>query len=223
MQIMKLNQVLGAWYPILRPEFNKDYMVNIGRSIGLVPEDKLQPAYLNIFRSLELTPPESVKVVIIGQDPYPGGEADGLAFSSNFNSRVPYSLQVIFDELEEEGFGSRFRASLDDWAEQGVLLLNTHLTTVLGTINAHANIGWDEFTSVILDRTVDNTPVYMVWGNPAKALVKQALPAATPNLLFWSHPAATRYGSPFKGCGHFKEANRILESQGKKPIIWNPK
>lgn len=151
--------------------------------------------------------------------PYPGGHADGLAFSSG-NGKLPYSLDIIFDELKSEGYERPKGVSLEGWARQGVLLLNTHLTTVLNNVNAHDRLGWDKFTGDVLNHTIVNDPVYLIWGLPAKLVAgKHLLPAS--RVLFAPHPAAERFGYKFIGCNHFKDTNRILEEQNKTPIQWN--
>lgn len=218
-----LEQALGAWYPLLSQEFSKQYMIDIGYQLQQDVK-KLQPKFDNVFRALQLCPPEKVKVVIIGQDPYPGGQADGLAFSSG-DGTLPYSLQIIFNELTNSGLGTRTKTSLEDWAEQGVLLLNVHLTTLRSHMNAHSEIGWDEFTGKILHFCA-NKPgtIFLAWGGPAKAsahkYVVGGFNVAKRIVLYHSHPRAHNYGYPFIGCGHFVNANRILMEQKRAPINW---
>ncbi len=222
----QVQQALGAWMPVVSHLFKEPFMANIGEAISR-DIDKLQPAYENVFRALTLCQPDKVKVVIIGQDPYPGGEADGLCFSTGTGTR-PYSLDIIFKELKAEGFGIRTNTSLEDWAEQGVLLLNTHLTTTKGSVNAHANIGWDRFTGEILRWIIWRVPaaVFMLWGRPAQEVFRKANNHDLANTLLrleCPHPAAQRYGYKFLGCDHFKLANEYLIEHGKKPIEWTSK
>ena len=167
--MVDIQQQQGTWYPAVSHLFNTDWMKDLGRQLGQ-DIDKLQPPLNKIFRAFTLTPVEKVKVVIIGQDPYPGGQADGLAFSCG-NDNIPYSLQVIFDSLEKTYKVRRTKLSLDDWAEQGVLLLNTCLTTRKGGIKAHAGLNWDRFVTVALKALQQHT-IFMCWGNDAKNFMK---------------------------------------------------
>ena len=131
--VLNMKEALGQWYPVVMPILKEPVGANISNVLSRDERD-LQPKLPKIFRALQLTPPDKVKVVILGQDPYPGGHADGLAFSSGINN-VPESLRQIFLNMEQNGFKRRIRQSLVDWAEQGVLLLNTSLTTTTGCIN----------------------------------------------------------------------------------------
>jgi uracil-DNA glycosylase len=208
-------------------------MMYIGQVLGR-DNDRLQPKLENVFRALKLTPPDKVKVVINGQDPYPGGHADGLAFSSGI-SEIPYSLGVIYDELDREGLGSGAfemcvrKPSLEDWAEQGVLLLNRTLTTVKGSCNYHGDIGWELLTGRVLQLIAMSIPkmVYMVWGSYAKDTIREfVLPVLkrneeTPLILNAPHPSAQRHGYNFVGCGHFSKCNEYLIAHNKTPIQWN--
>lgn len=219
-----IEHALGAWYPLLAPEFGKPYMQHIGTVLGgaNLHDGRLQPAPENIFRAFKLCPPEKLKVVIIGQDPYPGGQADGLAFSSG-DGTLPYSLRIIFNELTNSDFGMRTKPSLEDWAEQGVLLLNVHLTTLRSHVNAHSEVGWDEFTGKVLQicATIPGT-IFLAWGGPAKISIYKYVGTSNTkiHIMYHTHPRAHNYGFPFIGCGHFVNANRILQSQGKEPIEW---
>ena len=222
--ILNIEHALGAWYPLLSDEFKKPYMMNIGMTL-MKDKENLEPALGNVFRAFSLCPPDKLKVVIIGQDPYPGGHADGLSFSSGLQDMpAPYSLKIIYEELEVEGFGKRSKLSLEDWAEQGVLLLNTHLTTLTGAINAHADIGWDQFTGTVLNLAVAMPNiVYLVWGRPASNIITryvENIPGSAGLILKHTHPAANRYGYKFAGCGHFEKANEYLIANRKEPIKW---
>lgn len=223
-----LTKALGAWYPALQPLFAEPWMIHIGNALAR-DEPRLQPALPDVFRALELTPPKAVKVVIIGQDPYPGGQADGLAFSCGKGGKA-YALSVIYEELERDGFGLRKSRTLEDWASQGILLLNRSLTTVLGMCGGHHDIGWEKFTGVILGLIAANVPnmVFMVWGSSAKdSMQEYVLPVLAHRtgsvcILYAPHPSAQRHGYDFIGCSHFSKCNQYLSAHGKQPIIWNP-
>lgn len=209
---------LGQWYPVVADLFQDELMVNIGKHLGM-DIDKLAPPLNSIFRAYELTAPNNVKVVVLGQDPYPTkGQATGLSFSSG-NGTIPYSLQEIFKALELEGFGKRTNPVLDDWAAQGVLMLNTVLTTRVGEIKAHANIGWQKFVAHTLN-SLGGEPIYMLWGKDAQKFVLDEIDFNHAYIIDTNHPAAVRYGSRFQP--NFRQVNEVLVKAGKTPIIWNP-
>jgi len=168
------------------------------------------------LRALQLTPPESVRVVILGQDPYHGrGQAEGLAFSVAPGIAVPPSLRNIFTELRRD-LGTAFPpfpapgGSLVRWARQGVLLLNTCLTVEEGQPASHAGRGWELLTDAVIRKvSQDAAPaVFMLWG--AHAQTKRVLIDASRHLvLLANHPSplsALRPPVPFIGCGHFSQA-----------------
>lgn len=186
-----------------------------------IDESRLCPRPDKIFRAFELTNPETIRVVILGQDPYAQpGIADGLAFSCGANI-IPYSLGVIYKELNRTGYNLRTQPSLLGWAQQGVLLLNTSLTTVNNHIGYHDKIGWNLFVraAVNLIRTRKDI-VYLGWGESAKNVLHDTLPEG--EILLAAHPAASKYGSKatFAGCDHFRMANSYLEKCLHWPINW---
>lgn len=196
------------------------------QSLSKTPANKLAPAPSDIFNSLEATAPEDVKVIIIGQDPYINGEAHGLAFSSQ--KGITPSLRVIFKELELEYGVKRTDPKLSDWASQGVLLLNTILTTELGITLAHKNYGWQKFTTEIVRYVVNlqNPVVVMTWGGHARNFWSDVVKSTDVDLthvynLDTCHPQAENYGScKFTGCNHFRLANDWLCNHDRKPIKW---
>lgn len=130
------------------------------------------------FRALRLVSPEAARVVVFGQDPYPGaGHADGLAFSAPRSTRP--SLRRIFDVLEADRPGWKRPRSgrLDAWAQQGVLLLNPALSVEVGRANSHTNLGWQAFTSQIVEALSRRAtpPTFMLWGAQAKVFLEAAL------------------------------------------------
>jgi uracil-DNA glycosylase len=223
---MNQKEKLKTWYPILKDEFDKDYMKFIGQQLAKVPD--LCPHVDNVFKAYELTPPEDVKVVILGQDPYPGaGMAHGLSFST-LGQKMPASLRIIFDELVDSGLSTVRRSNKDltDWAEQGVLMLNSVLTTKQGQALAHGTWGWQNFTGKTLEYLM-NSPqpiIYMVWGKSALGLINSKWGGHETNIVLQScHPAAQLYGGSQKFIGnkHFIKANDLLVQQGLKPIVWD--
>ena len=177
------------------------------------------------LRALELTPPESVRVVILGQDPYHGrGQAEGLAFSVASGVALPPSLRNIFKELERD-LGTPFPAfpnpggSLVRWAKKGVLLLNTCLTVEEGQPASHAGKGWEVLTDAIIRKVSDEAQpaVFMLWG--AHAQSKRTLIDGTRHLVLTAnHPSplsALRPPQPFIGCGHFGKARAWRDRKEK--------
>jgi len=177
------------------------------------------------LRALELTPPEAVRVVILGQDPYHGpGQANGLAFAVAPGVKPPPSLRNIFKELAREfGRAPQPEGLLDHWARQGVLLLNTSLTVEDGQAGSHADIGWQALTGRIFDHLVESERplAFLLWGAHAQAMRRSG--AARHLWLCANHPSplsALRPPAPFIGCGHFRRANEFLRAQGAPPIDW---
>lgn len=173
------------------------------------------------LRALQLTPPESVRVVILGQDPYHGrGQAEGLAFSVAPGVALPPSLRNIFKELQRD-LGTPFPhfpepgGSLARWARQGVLLLNTCLTVEEGRPASHSGRGWEVLTDAVIQKISQGTTpvVFMLWG--AHAQSKRVLIDASRHLLLIAnHPSplsALRPPMPFIGCGHFSQAQAWCE------------
>ena len=181
------------------------------------------------FRALQLTPLRDVKVVILGQDPYHGaGQAHGLAFSVPVGVRIPPSLRNIQKEILRDERVPKLtpQTSLDHWARQGVLLLNTCLTVEEGAPASHAKQGWEALTDGIIQAVwaKSSSVVFMLWGAHAQAkagLLTQPQPHH--QLLLSNHPSplsALRPPKPFIGCGHFGLANAHLRENGLSPIDW---
>lgn len=191
--------------------------------------DALCPHRGNVFRALELTPPDAVRVVILGQDPYHGpGQAHGLAFSVPLGVPAPPSLRNIFKEIDRDigrdtgANGSEPPATdLTRWACQGVLLLNAVLTTELGLAGAHRGLGWHDLTDDVI-RSVSAGPepvAFMLWGGDARA--KKALIDASRHLVLEAaHPSPLSAWRGFLGCGHFSAANAWLTDRGLRPVDW---
>ncbi|MCW7542026.1 uracil-DNA glycosylase [Aquabacterium sp. A7-Y] len=182
----------------------------------------------DVFRALELTPLGSVKVVILGQDPYHGADqAHGLSFSVPASQKLPPSLRNIYKEIAADlGQVPGRQGDLSHWAEQGVLLLNTVLTVEAGQPQSHAKRGWEELTDALIAHVSRHGPpsVFLLWGAPAQR--KQALIDTSRHAVFCAnHPsplAAQRPPVPFLGCRHFSRANAWLAEHrpGEAPIAW---
>jgi uracil-DNA glycosylase len=188
---------------------------------------QIYPEAKNIFRALNLTPLEKVRVVIIGQDPYHGkNQAQGLSFSVPTELRNPPSLQNIFKELELE-LGKKpeaevkFGGDLSCWAKQGVLLLNAVLTVEAGKAGSHANRGWEDLTDEVIRIVSEESEniVFMLWG--AYARKKKDLIDNKKHLILEStHPSPFSAHSGFFGSGHFAKANRWLKSKNLDETVW---
>ena len=184
------------------------------------------PPIADRYWALELTPPYTVRVVILGQDPYHrAGQAHGLAFSVAAGVRPPPSLVNIYKELHADlGIARPGHGSLDHWARQGVLLLNTVLTVAEGRPNSHAKQGWEAVTDAIVAHVADGPrPVaFVLWGDKAQAKA-DAIPAlADPRHLVLRsvHPSPLSARRGFHGSKPFSQVNAFLTAQGQTPIDW---
>lgn len=178
------RNALPGWTPALQNEL----IDKLRRASGTRPIAPADP-----FRALRFAPPEGVKVVILGQDPYPKpGHADGLAFSAGQGR--PHSLQRVFKVLaaDRPGFTPPPSWALDGWARQGVLLLNPTLTVEQGAVGSHMNCGWHALTSIIVKTlcSLPEPPTFSLWGKPANAFFDEHTPAgAAPRVLRTRHPS----------------------------------
>jgi uracil-DNA glycosylase len=181
------------------------------------------PAPRQVFAALEACPPEAVKVVILGQDPYPTpGHAHGLAFSAEADVRpLPRSLANIYKEMQADLGACPPNGDLHFWAVQGVLLLNTVLTVPAGEANGHARLGWQALTGAVLARLAgDGRPrVYMLWGKPAQQAARD-IPAPCNLKLEAPHPSPLSAHRGFFGSRPFSRANIWLQDHGLTPINW---
>jgi uracil-DNA glycosylase len=184
----------------------------------------IYPAKVDWFTAFELTPLNEVKVVILGQDPYHGpDQAHGLSFSVLSQNKIPPSLRNIFKELttDIEGFITPSHGCLQQWAEQGVLLLNSVLTVEKGKAHSHAKCGWETFTDNAIEylNATQSGVVYLLWG--AHAQKKARLINSDKNLILTSaHPSPLSAHRGFLGCQHFSKTNIYLEKNGKSSIDW---
>ncbi len=177
-----------------------------------------------IFNALTRTQPNDTRVVILGQDPYhTPGKADGLAFSipEGFAGRLD-SLGNIFKEISNDLGVARTRTDLSDWADQGVLLLNTALSAPQGDAKGHAKLGWDSLTEQILARLADQPRAYLLWGRPAAKAAKAVDPLQ--NLkIETAHPSPLSAYRGFFGSCPFSRVNAWLHAQDRPGINWgNP-
>ena len=187
---------------------------------------RIYPPQGTRLRALELTPLDGVKVVILGQDPYHGaGQAHGLAFSVQPGVRTPPSLVNIFKELKADlGLPVPTHGNLENWARQGVLLLNNALTVEEALPGSHQKRGWEEITdAVVATVAARQTPcVFLLWGSHAqkKAARLAGLSDGAHLMLKAPHPSPLSAHAGFLGCRHFSQANAFLEAQGRGAVDW---
>ncbi len=215
-----------SWKEVLKEEFDKEYFVELS---AFVKEEYAKtlclPKGKEIFNAFKYTPFDQVKVVIIGQDPYPTpGHAHGLCFSVQEHVKpFPPSLQNIFREIQTDlGLPFPDNGNLERWAKQGVLLLNAVLTVRAGQSRSHQGKGWEIFTNAVIKSISDKKEnvVFLLWGGDAKK--KSALiDRSKHHVLMSGHPSplSANRGYWF-GNKHFSQTNKILQSVGLKEIKW---
>lgn len=218
-------RIEDSWKNALAGEFGKPYFESLVRFLHeeKAAGKKIFPPGSQIFRAFELTPVSHVKVVILGQDPYHGlGQAHGLSFSVPDGVPAPPSLKNIFKEIESDlGIRMSGYPNLENWARQGVLLLNAVLTVRSGEAASHSRIGWTEFTDAVIKYISDNCEgvVFMLWGNFARSK-RDLIDRSRHHVLEAAHPSPLARGA-FFGCRHFSQANNLLAAQGRTPIDWH--
>ena len=213
-----------TWKNALASEFEKPYFASLVRFLHAERQAgrRVFPPGSQIFRAFELTPVQQVKVVILGQDPYHGpGQAHGLSFSVPEGVQAPPSLKNIFKEIETDlGIRMSGYPNLENWARQGVLLLNAVLTVRCAEAASHSRSGWQEFTDAVIRYISDNCEgvVFMLWGNFARTK-SELIDHSRHCVLEAAHPSPLARGA-FFGCRHFSKANEYLTSIGRTPIDW---
>lgn len=209
-----------------RPELEdlQDYLTNDEKQYG-----RYYPEKKNLFRAFELTPLEDVRVVIIGQDPYPSKtkttseiRAQGLSFSVSRTSDIPPSLVNIFKELKSDipTFNIPNHGDLSNWAKQGVLLLNKCLTVLPNMAKSHKEI-WNGFLYRVIEAIILVNPkcIFVLWGREAQKLNKM-IRGRCPTLEC-GHPSGANRANTFIGCKHFSKINELLANDYRGPIDWN--
>ena len=213
-----------SWKDALQEEFGKEYFKKLTEFVrGEYLSAKVFPPPKFIFHAFELSPFDTVKVVILGQDPYHGnGQAHGLSFSVPEKVGMPPSLQNIYKEICADVGGEMPKhGNLEHWATQGVLLLNATLTVRAHTAGSHQDKGWEEFTDAVI-KTLSDTKehlVFLLWGNYARK--KSELIDWDKHLILESaHPSPFSAYSGFFGNKHFSQTNAYLQKHGREPIQW---
>ncbi|MEE2862224.1 MAG: uracil-DNA glycosylase [Paracoccus sp. (in: a-proteobacteria)] len=174
-----------------------------------------------VFAALKATTPEAVRVVILGQDPYPTpGHANGLAFSVTPETPLPRSLKNIFRELQDDVGAAPPTGDLSNWARQGVLLLNSALSVTPGNAGAHAGWGWSNLARDAVAEVQRHHPLaFLMWGNHAKKTLA-GLPRPQDMVVATAHPSPLSARRGFFGSRPFSRINAWLESQGQPPVDW---
>ncbi|MFV0425003.1 MAG: uracil-DNA glycosylase [Bacilli bacterium] len=212
------------WDEILEKEFSKEYYLNLRQF--LKEEYKTQTIYPNmydIYNAFKYSSFKKTKVVILGQDPYINeNQAHGLSFSVKKGVKTPPSLKNIYKEIKTDiGIDMDDHGELTNWANQGILLLNTTLTVRAKKSFSHKGKGWEKFTDNIIQKLNEKKEpvVFLLWGNHAKSKEKLI---TNPNhlILKAAHPSPLA-GGAFFGCKHFSQTNKFLKSNNILPIDWH--
>jgi uracil-DNA glycosylase len=218
-----MNKIDDSWVPFLTEAFKPVEMRRLSEHIKKQRETKkIYPASEDVLRVFSV-PLEKVKVVIIGQDPYPHDAADGYAFSSK-SGYFPESLSRIFDALEEDyGFVLDPDPDLQRWADQGIFLYNAILTVEQGKPLSHMGLGWEQFSTKVIkyiNEKTENT-VWLLWGKHGQVFLNLIDPFRH-KVILAEHPVAGKYqgNRPWKHNNCFVECNNYLELYGKQPISW---
>ncbi|MDO8552153.1 MAG: uracil-DNA glycosylase [bacterium] len=226
-----------SWKNALKDEFGQDYFKQLREFVkGEYKHAIVYPPPKNIFRAFELCPFDKVEVVLLGQDPYHGPkQANGLCFAVSEGLALPPSLQNIFKELAADmglshdallarrslgEVGAKKGGTLEDWAKQGVLLLNATLTVAARAPGSHQGKGWEEFTDAVIRKLSNEREnlVFILWGNYAKA--KGAHIDRTKHLVIESAHPSPFSADRFFGSKPFSKTNEYLKAHDKKPIDW---
>jgi uracil-DNA glycosylase len=217
----------SSWKEILNDELQKPYYVELTdevKRLYIAKKDFIFPEESEVYRAFDLCPFDDIKVVILGQDPYPTrGHANGLCFSVEPSVRpFPKSLNNIFKEIKDDlGKPIPSNGNLERWAKQGVLLLNTILTVEEGRPDSHKNIGWEKFTDAVIRKINSEKEgiVIMLWGS--KAIAKEDMIDKSKHFILKSvHPSPLSAHRGFFGCKHFSKSNEFLRMLEKPEIDW---
>lgn len=217
----------NKWDEVLQGEFEKEYYQKLRRFLIIEYQNgTVYPDMNHIFNALKYTSYEDVKVVILGQDPYhEPGQAHGMAFSVMKGVKQPPSLVNIFREMEDDlGIEPPGHGYLMEWAQRGVLLLNTCLTVREHQANSHKGKGWEIFTDRVIQLLNDReTPiVFILWGGNAKSK-KHMITGSQHLILTGAHPSPLSAYNGFYGGRYFSKTNEFLVSKGEEPIDWKLK
>jgi len=216
----------ASWKEKLAREFASEYMANLSQFLR---DEKaagklIYPAGIDIFAAFNLTPFNSVKVVILGQDPYHGpNQAHGLSFSVRHGNLPPPSLRNIYKEMSSDlGTPPPDHGNLEAWAKQGVLMLNSVLTVEQGNAGAHLGKGWERFTDAAITQlnSVRDNLVFVLWGRKAQQKGSRIDPHRH-RIIMSAHPSPLSAYNGFFGSKPFSKANDYLVNRNISPINWS--
>lgn len=239
---MNINLIGEPWFKRLESEFNQPYFIELKEKLRAeYKQFKILPAPDKIFEAFKLTPPDKVRVVFVGQDPYPfGNHSNGVAFSS-YQKDTPASLQVLFRELDRDILKTKnyqeFKEvipnnDLTPWCNEGVLLLNSVLTVRAESPASHAELGWQRFIQAVIENihlySHDNYITYVAFGKQAQAVLGKVvnqpefyLRDKKPLVLYVGHPASGSHGKDtFSGSNPFSKINHYFYKNNQKEIEW---
>lgn len=214
----------NEWDALLAEEFEKEYYLKLRQFlISEYNTRRIYPPMNDIFNALKTTSYSDVRAVILGQDPYHGaGQAHGMCFSVKKGVAPPPSLVNIFKELNADlGIPIPHHGELTQWAQNGVLLLNTVLTVREGQANSHRGQGWEIFTDRVIELLNEREQpiVFLLWGGNARA--KKSLITNPAHLVLeCAHPSPLSAYNGFFGCRHFSKCNAFLKANGMEEINW---
>ncbi len=214
-----------SWSQLIEEESAKPYYRELKSFLKSERKEfEIYPPEKEVFSAFELTPFEKVKVVILGQDPYHGeGQAHGLSFSVKKGIKSPPSLANIYKELHADlGIEIPKHGNLENWARQGVLLLNTVMTVRKAEANSHQGKGWEIFTDRIIEKlsTEKSNLVFILWGGPSQKKASKVNPEHH-HLIISPHPSPLSSYRGFFGSRPFSRTNEFLKSSGNVPIDWS--
>ena len=224
--MVQLGALRQEWRVLLDDEFRQPYLSEL--SVFLRAEraagKEIFPAESEYFAALNATPPDAVRAVVLGQDPYHGaGQAHGLSFSIKDGGRAPPSLRNIFRELVSDlGIAAPACSDLTSWAGQGVLMLNNVLSVERSCAGSHQGKGWERFTDAVVHAVNqgEHPVVFMLWGNHAQrkgAAINQSRHC----VLQAPHPSPLSAHRGFLGCQHFSQANAFLRARQRGEVDWS--
>ena len=225
--LLVINMLGNDWDLVLKEEIEKEYFQKILLEIKKEYEkNTIYPKKEEIFKAFRKTSYDGTRVVILGQDPYPGeNQAEGLSFSVKKGIPKPKSLQNIFKELNDDlGCEIPEHGSLLSWAEEGVLLLNAVLTVEANKPASHKFIGWERFTDEVIKKLNEKEEpvIFILWGNFARNK-KQFITNSNHYIIESAHPSPLSAYNGFFGSKPFSKTNEILKIKKLKPINWQIK
>jgi uracil-DNA glycosylase len=213
-----------SWKSFLEPEINSEYWESMARFVASKSETAtVFPETKNIYKALEYTNPDEVRVVLLGQDPYHGeGQAHGLSFSVPPGIQLPPSLRNIFKELMGDvNIITPLFGDLTPWTKQGVLLLNSVFTVEKGKPGSHFNKGWERCSDTILKKLSETSSpkAFVLWGNKAGEKA-QFLDSNKHLIIQQVHPSPLSAYRGFMGSKPFSTINTFFEQKGLPPVNW---